>query len=86
MTKEFAPWTSKQVANHVAYKLRRIGIRRAVDDVETICKRLAIGEAANGYCDCGTCNTDDPTVDLIRDILKENGYLKDPIKAEEDKR
>ena len=86
MTKEFAPWTSKQVASHVAYKLRRIGIRRSVYDVETISKRLVKGEAANGYCDCGACNTDDPTVDLIREILKENGLLKDHIKAEEDKR
>ena len=79
MTGLFAPWTSKQVVNYVAYKLRRIGIRRSVHDVETICKRLVKGEAENGYCDCGACNTDDPTVGIIRDILKENGYLKETM-------
>ena len=79
MTKEFAPWTSQQVANHVAFKLRRIGMRRSVHDVETICKHLVKGEAGNGYCDCGACNTDDPIVGIIRDILTENGYLKETM-------
>jgi len=82
MTKEFTPW----IAAYVTRKLRRMGTRRSIHDVRDICLNLIRGEAANGYCDCDPCKEADPTVDFIRHILKENGYLKDPIKAEEDKR
>ena len=80
MAERLLPWEWR-MGTYVTSKLQRMGTRRSIDDVTAICKRLIRGEAVNGYCDCDACNTEvktfDPTVDLIHDILKESGYLKE---------